>query len=291
MEEPTGISYTQSMPWPHPSWRNAEIFWIWHYQFLQDNGYQLCPKFHPNWKPKWKTDDDNPPIMDAAHIKDKKLVTLKKVSRTNFSYKVDLALFLTSPQLSDNPKNHCVPIYEVLQSPCEPDVQIMAMPHLHEIYSPDFDTVGKFLDEFHQIFDGMEFMHQNFVAHRLVSLSFQDITILNMMLDPSRLYPKVHFFVSHITCTQCWPQYYLIDFGSSHQYDPEKLPFNVSVIAGDRSAAEFVEHDHPPLHFLLPLVDDMTQDDPSLWPTISEVVTCFTKLCNSLMKSQKRLQT
>ncbi|KAK0234344.1 hypothetical protein EDD85DRAFT_774095 [Armillaria nabsnona] len=245
------------MLWPHPSWRDIELFWIWHYQFLQDNGYQLRPKFHPDWKPNWKTEDDmlfsedslsysNLSIMDATRIKDKKLVTVKKVSRTKFPYEVDLALFLISPPLSDDPKNHCVPIYEVLQSPYESDVQIIVMPRLREIDSPDFDTVGEFSDAFRQIFDGLEFMHQNFVAHR-------DITILNVMLDPSRLYPKAWHpiepfrsakytgFVSHITRTKCWPRYYIIHFGSSRQYEPENLPFDMSVAVGHRSAPEFVE--------------------------------------------------
>ncbi|PBK67975.1 hypothetical protein ARMSODRAFT_1044096 [Armillaria solidipes] len=206
------------MLWPHHSWRNTELFWIWHYQFLQDNGYQLRPKFRPDWKPNWKTDDDilwseesliysNPSIMDATRIKDKKLVTLNKVSRTRFPYEVDLALFPTSPPLSDDPKNHCVPIYEVLQSPYEFDVR-------------RFSTLGEFLDAFRQMFHGLEFTHRNFMAHG-------DITILNVILDSNRLYPKgshpIHpsmnakftGFASHITRTKCWPRYYLIDFGSS----------------------------------------------------------------------------
>ncbi|KAK0443691.1 uncharacterized protein EV420DRAFT_1022793 [Desarmillaria tabescens] len=117
---------------PDPAWGDVELFWIWHYTFLQDNGYQLRPKFHPDWKTDWKTEDDmlwseesliysKLSIVDATRINDGKLVTLKKVPRTKFPYEVDLAVFLTFTPLSDDP-NHCVPVYKVLQSSYEPDV-------------------------------------------------------------------------------------------------------------------------------------------------------------------------
>ncbi|KAK0234218.1 hypothetical protein IW262DRAFT_1246376, partial [Armillaria fumosa] len=149
---------------------------------------------------------------------------------------------------------------------------------------------------------------------------------LNVMLDASKLYPKgFHRFhhsfdtkydgmAIHITRTQCWPRYYITDFGYSCCYDPKKLPFDDIVTAGDRSAPELqrlrddpstklnpfafdvycagnMMHRNydiccPGLHFLLPLVDDMTQNEPSLWPTMHEALTRFVGLCNSLSTSQ-----
>lgn len=30
-----------------------ERFWVEHYQWLLSNGYQLRPRYAPNWKPSW----------------------------------------------------------------------------------------------------------------------------------------------------------------------------------------------------------------------------------------------
>ncbi|KAK0491842.1 hypothetical protein EDD18DRAFT_1290915 [Armillaria luteobubalina] len=266
-------------------------------------------------------------IIDATRTEDDKLVALKKISKMDFPFELGLGTFLSSSPLSDNPRNHCVPVYEVLQSPHDPDVQLIVMPRLREAHTPSFDTVGEFVDAFQQIFEvpsvyyGIEFMHENFVAHK-------DINILNVMLDTSKLYPKgfhpSHHSIdtkydgiaTHITRTQCWPRYYIIDFGYSRRYDPNKLPYDDIVAAGDRSAPELqrlrddlsaklnpfafdvycagnmmcrnFDIRCPGLHFLLPLVDDMTQDEPSLRPTMREALTRFVRLCNSRSTSQLR---
>ncbi|KAK0479618.1 hypothetical protein IW261DRAFT_1607937 [Armillaria novae-zelandiae] len=261
-------------------------------------------------------------IIDATRAEDGKLVALKRISKMNFPFELELGTFFSSSPLSDDPRNHCVPIYEVLQSPHDPDVQFIVMPRLREAHTPSFDTVGEFADAFQQIFEGIEFMHEHFVAHK-------DINILNVMLDATKLFPKgFHPFhhslntkhndiATHITRTQCWPRYYIIDFGYYRRYDPNKLPFDDIVAAGDRSAPELrrlrddpsaklnpfsfdvycvgnmMREDYnieccPGLHFLLPLVDDMTQDKPSLRPTMREALTRFVGLCNSLSMSQLR---
>ncbi len=143
------------------------------------------------------------------------------------------------------------------------------------------------------------------------------------MLDVTKLYPQgfppVHHslnakftgFATYTTRTQCSPPYYIIDFGYSRHYNPNELPFDVILAAGDRSAPEikghrathftrlnpfpfdvyclvgnilrkdyligsiltlFLYHSYPtfcsaPISaspFLLPLVNDMTQEEPSL---------------------------
>ncbi|KAG7451829.1 uncharacterized protein BT62DRAFT_940783 [Guyanagaster necrorhizus] len=311
------------------------MLWVHHHSFLLESGFQLRPKFHPDWKPTWKSEREmifseeilghgvlNPDIIDATRIQDGKLVVLKRIVKTEFPFEVELGTFFSSSPLSDNPRNHCVPVYEVLQSPYDPDDQMIVMPRLREMKTPSFDTVGEFVEAFRQIFEGVEFMHENFVAHK-------DINILNVMVDASKLYPKgfhpvYHFldndnigFATHITRTQCWPRYHIIDFGYSCRYDPSELPFDHIVAAGDRSAPEMeriradpstrlnpfpfdvycvaniMRKDYgiefcPALEFLLPLVEDMTQDEPSLRPTMSEASARFVRLCNSLSTSQLR---
>ncbi|KAK0478608.1 hypothetical protein EDD18DRAFT_1312559 [Armillaria luteobubalina] len=268
-------------------------FWIQHHSFLLDSGYQLRPKYHPDWKPKWKSRREMirseeswvhvfASIIDATRVEDGKLVALKGISKMDFPFELELGTFFSSSPLSNDPRNHCVPIYEVLQSPHDPDMQLIVMPRLRETHTSSFDTVGEFVDAFQQIFEGIDFMHEHLVAHK-------DISILN-------------------------PRYYIIDFGFSRRYDPNQYPYDEIVAAGDRSAPELrrlrddpstkfnpfafdvycagnmMRRDYdiccPDLLFLLPLVDDMTQDEPSLRPTIREALTCFVGLCNSLSTSQ-----
>ncbi|KAG7451832.1 uncharacterized protein BT62DRAFT_999534 [Guyanagaster necrorhizus] len=295
---------------PDLSWRQTEMFWVQHQPFLHESGYQLHPKFHPDWQPKWKSKTEmlfseearlhlSPDIIDVTRARDGKLVALKRVSRVNYPFEVELATFFSSSPLSDDPKNHCIPIYEVPQSLYDHDIQFIVMPRLRKSSTPAFDTM----------FEGLEFMHENFVAHN------RDISTSNIMLDATKLYPKgfhpIHQtlnakytgFAAHTTRTLCWPRHYIIDFGYSRRYDPNELPSDVILAASDRSAPELnrlhadpsarlnpfsFDEFHPPLQFLLPLVNDMTQDEPSLRPTISEAVARFARLCNSLTTSQLR---
>lgn len=46
-------------------------------------------------------------------------------------------------------------------------------------------------------------------------------------------------FAKHSTRTQCWPRYYLLDFGLSRVYDPALGPPQEDIIrGGDKSAPE-----------------------------------------------------
>ncbi|PBK89999.1 hypothetical protein ARMGADRAFT_1014663 [Armillaria gallica] len=309
----------------------GEIFWTLHYAFLAESGYKLRPKYEPGWKPPpWKTkgemmcSEDYTPyshywIMDATRTSDGRLLTLKGISKSKHPHEVPIGRFLSSATLAADPKNHCVPIYDVLQSPLDDDIEIIVMPRLRFFDSPAFDTVGELLECFRQIFEGIEFMHKHFVAHR-------DCTLMNIMLDPSKLYPKGFSPVSpwlapdhsslrkakHITRTECWPRYYLIDFGLSRRYDPSNGPaMEPPISGGDKHPPEhsiitvnppWVDDCNPfptdvyylgsllkrtfcvdtfrPLMFLSSLTDDMIQWDPNLRPTIGEVVQRFAELCN-----------
>ncbi|KAK0222591.1 hypothetical protein EDD85DRAFT_260532 [Armillaria nabsnona] len=124
-------------------------------------------------------------------------------------------------------------------------------------------------------------------------------------------------FATHTTCTQCSPRYYIIDFGYSRRYNPNELPSDVILAAGDRSAPEiqgqpsthstrlnpfpfdvyclgnilcrdYKIHLSSPMHFLLPLVNDMTWEEPSLRHTMGKALARCVKLCNSLSTSQLR---
>ncbi|KAF9055034.1 hypothetical protein BDZ89DRAFT_938438, partial [Hymenopellis radicata] len=311
-----------------------EKIWTLHYEFLHDQGYELRDKFKPGWQPTWKTplervNDPNgaytsrapSTIVDATKSADKKPVMLKKILTTGPDHELEIALYLNS--LLEHSENHAVPILDVLQSPHSEDIKLIIMPRLRLHCDPPFDTVGEFIDGFRQIFEGVEFLHKHFIAHR-------DLHGGNIMLDATRLYPNGFHpasydmtpdfkgFAKHTTRTQCWPRYYLIDFGRSRRYSPERVPFEVTAPCPNSDNITLLpeqsgstprrynpfpadifrlgymlmmdcEDEWPPLQFALPLAQEMMAQDPSSRPTITEVRRRFAELCRPLTKKQLRL--
>ncbi|KAF7316362.1 Protein kinase domain-containing protein [Mycena indigotica] len=311
-----------------------ELYWFERREFLEVAGYRLRPKFHPDFIPDvgrralrdYRAAHFKQSLMDAHRISDNKPVMLKTVLTSVHPHEVELAGLFSSPELAGNSRNHCIPILEVLQDPEDSDKQIIVMPRLIDFDQPKFDTVGEVIHCFRQIFEAFEFMHENFVAHR-------DCSLLNIVQDPSRLFPSgyhpVHIWQSatsdwparHITRTECWPRYFVIDFGLSRQYHPsDGPPLEYVIMGGDKSPPEFRTHQlcnpfptdiyclgnllkesflysdkdklqgiiRPSLSFLEPLVTEMTLLDPSMRPTIGEVCERFDKLCSGLTWWQLR---
>jgi hypothetical protein len=91
--------------------------------------------------------------MDATRIADGKFVLLKCLLKSIYPHEVEISTFLSSPPLADDPTNHCVPVYEVLQLPDDDDRVIIVMPLLREYRDPRFDTIGEILHFFSQIFE------------------------------------------------------------------------------------------------------------------------------------------
>ena len=184
-------------------------------------------------------------------------------------------LFSSEP-LASNPRNHCAPLLDVIQLPNDPPIMVHSQLRLY--FDPRFHTYGEFVAffgqicEVHRLFSplvllpcsmmqGIQFMHENNVAHRYLLfftmqsksliLFVRDCTSLNIMLDPSRMYPK-SFHPMEIgrsrdfrgnakgrTRTWCRPRYFLIDLGLSRKYDPANgPPLEIPLRGGDKSAPE-----------------------------------------------------
>ncbi|KDQ55744.1 hypothetical protein JAAARDRAFT_133573 [Jaapia argillacea MUCL 33604] len=309
-----------------------ETYWRDHQKWLADQGYLLRPRYMPDWVPSWRTSKKHRyfcedfyhfqvsqfrQFIDATRSSDGALVALKRVSKSIHPFEVDIAKYLSSDPLSSDPHNHCVPVIEVLQVPDDEDTLLLVMPFLRPFDDPRFDTVGEAVAFFQQVFQGLQFLHSHFVAHR-------DNNEMNIMLDPTNLYPDSFHPVrqerkrnykrgaKYYTRTQRPPKYYFIDFGISRRYKPEDMPPNEEIIVGgDSSAPEFQEanmdrtndmcnpfptdiyylgnmirqnfiQNRYGFEFMEPLVADMVQDDPSKRPTIDEAMTRFTEIRNSL---------
>ncbi|KAI0363085.1 hypothetical protein BV20DRAFT_956448 [Pilatotrama ljubarskyi] len=301
----------------------SESRWTSLQPWLQEHGYILCPRYRPGWTPSWiqagksRLDCEDGrrllcSIMDATRAKDRMIVGLKKVEKSLYPHESDIGKFLsTEPQASD-PRNHCVPIYDVLQSPLDDNMQILIMPYLMEYKGVRFSTVGEAVECIRQLFEGLVFMHEHCIAHR-------DINNTNIMMEPVPLFSEVPHPTSHhrsydfarrvkcATWTKRPTRYYFIDFGLSRRYSPDDpSPLELQLWGGDKTVPEFRRSEDPQnpfwtdiyyfgnfmredflqscknFDFLELLVNDMVQDDPSKRPSAAKAFARFENMRLSL---------
>lgn len=93
--------------------------------------------------------------MDATRVSDGKTVVLKRFSRRLDPHEKEITMFLGSEPVKSHPRNHFVPIYEVLDIPGE-EYSMFVMPVLHVFKDPSFETVGEALECFRQVFEVSE---------------------------------------------------------------------------------------------------------------------------------------
>ncbi|TFK74321.1 hypothetical protein BDN72DRAFT_833673 [Pluteus cervinus] len=309
----------------------TEYFWRDHAAWLESIGYKLRPRYQPGWEPDIPafqavtlTNENLVPmaraaIVDAICIKDGKRVLLKKTLKAAHPYEVEITTFLGTAPLADDPRNYCVPLRDTLHPPDTPDLTILVFPFLQQLDALPFDTFGEIVDFIRQMLNGLQFIHENHVAHR-------DIGVPNLMMDGDELFPdgwnqryanltpEGEEHTNVFTRTQRPPKYYFIDFGLARRYDPsDPNPLEEPIFGGDRTVPEFKTNKESfnPFHtdiyyagntirrfitegtdvewtgyygtdFLRPLIQDMVQDDPTKRPTIDEVVTRFEDICKKL---------
>ncbi|KAL1707160.1 kinase-like domain-containing protein [Schizophyllum commune] len=323
---------------------DSERWWIDHQPWLESRGYMLRPRYRPGWEPSWHSEKDKggreqaedsvpmsyPFLMDATRTSDGVVVMLKRVDTTRHPTEVEMTTMFSSPPFSSEPRNHCIPVYDVLQDPDDDKYQLMVLPLLRSYASPRFDTIGEAIECFRQIIQGLCFLHENRIAHR-------DIHRLNIMMDASPLYTIPYHPIEQTkrrdvkglaaasyTRTQRPVKYYIIDFGLSVRYDTlDPPPVEIPVLGGDKTVPEFKGDDPSKRYgglsnlynpfptdvyclgnwiredflersnevltskrlgfeFLRPLVESMTQADPSKRPTMDEVAERFESLAATL---------
>ncbi|KAG2336273.1 hypothetical protein BDR05DRAFT_896916 [Suillus weaverae] len=307
---------------PSSNLRQAEVWWSRHYEWLEGCGYRLRPRYKPDWIPSWQGTSQNmyacedwikpryACVLDATRISDGEFVMLKSVLQCDHPFEVDIACYLTSEPLRLDPTNHCVPILDVLHVPDE-ERDIMVMPLLRRYSDPSFETFGEAVECFRQLFEGLYFMHKNRVAHR-------DCMNLNIMMHPKPLFiDPFHPFRPHRTRdlkgasrhysrTQRPTKYFLIDFGLSRRYSPSLTnPVEPVIFGGDNTVPEFktLEPRNPfptdvyyighaiqetfldvynGFDFVEPLILEMVQENPSLRPTMEQVVGRLGIICQGL---------
>ena len=88
--------------------------------------------------------------MDAMH-KDGMQVMLKRVDVRGGQQELKIAQMLSSPKFRDDPRNHSVPLLEILELPDTLDQKLIVMPILRPFDDPCFRTYGEFVAFFIQI--------------------------------------------------------------------------------------------------------------------------------------------
>ena len=91
--------------------------------------------------------------MDAVRLSDGEMICLKRITRSEHPDEVELAMMFSTEPLKSHPKNHCVPIFEVLEVPRFEDDCILVMPLLKPFHEPRFMTVGESVAFFEQLFE------------------------------------------------------------------------------------------------------------------------------------------
>ena len=106
-------------------------------------------------------------LIDATRLSDGKLVMIKKVARD--SQEVRIATYLSSEHLRKDPRNHSVPVFDILDDPDDPTLSFMVMAYLRRIDDVEFDTVGSIFDCVGQLLEVSA--AANIVRHLMFAMS------------------------------------------------------------------------------------------------------------------------
>jgi serine/threonine protein kinase len=248
---------------------SSEVWWREHYAWLLENGYKLRPRYDPAWIPSWKGKPPSaaldredgqaasePKVLDAIRVSDGVCVVLKRLNNERSPTEVAISMYLNSPKLQSDPRNHCIPIYQVLHSPIQENYSILVIPLLRSFYNPKFDTVGEIVACLRQLFEGLQFMHENLVAHR-------DACFGNIMMDASDMYPEGWHFTSlddmnkaftrkavHLSRSEVPTpiRYYFIDFGIAVRFESSQTSrLALPVLGADKTAPELQGENEDPI--------------------------------------------
>ncbi|KAG5351722.1 hypothetical protein E4T56_gene3547 [Termitomyces sp. T112] len=304
-----------------------ESLWSKHYQFLSEHGYTLRNRYRPGWKASWLSglrkisECEDAVLLLPGHTidatrSDGMLVALKKINlRSNYTEEIEIGKLFSSLELRQDPRNHCVPILDVLYPPGETGLAFIVMPLLYTTQLAPFETLGEVIEYIRQILEGIHFMHENNVAHGHVILNLLllqppnanfclQIVIPSMTLDYSGKVSQPD------TRTDKPVKYYLVGFHKSINYHnqdsqekewvdkPSKYQFAADIYyLGNMLSMHFLDGGRnmgfniapkQGFEFMRKLISDMMNGDPDRRPDMGEVVARFNSLVDGLNNIQLR---
>ncbi|KAG6836479.1 hypothetical protein H0H93_007648 [Arthromyces matolae] len=327
-----------SMTDVHPSYKydpgvlgEDECFWRDHYDFLKAHGYTLRQRYKPDWVPSWEKDGytgrkdfhcedwwglPHFRILDAER-NDGSFVVLKKVDVNSDPYELLIAKYFSTPSLSVHPKNHCVPILDIINPQEGSQWAFLVMPYLLRTHEPPFTTIGEVIAFFRQIVEGIEFMHSHNVVHgdcKTDNFMADTVPLFNGIPHPKNKMMSRDFrgHVSVVTsrtkrpvCDPAkaphlrqppWGGYKSVP--EFHDFSPDAPPcdpFAVDVYClGHFIRLEYLDgwdgivEAKQGFEFMRGLVDDMTQTDPKQRPSMADVARRFDEIVKGLDEKKLR---
>ncbi|KAF8595496.1 kinase-like protein [Ceratobasidium sp. AG-I] len=186
---------------------DAEIRWVNFQPYLLSQGYDLRPRYQPDWVPSWTITGSNPfdcedsanslplRVLDATRVIDKLQVVIKMIAPSDDDREGEEELALlqhfSTPPHKDNPSNHIVPLLDSFPIPGVEGGVFVVMPLLSIYNHPPFYDLNEVQDFLSQIFEGLIYLHKHDVAHC-------DIAPANIMMDSHPLYDEpFHPFYQH----------------------------------------------------------------------------------------------
>ncbi|KDQ12538.1 hypothetical protein BOTBODRAFT_176475 [Botryobasidium botryosum FD-172 SS1] len=297
-----------------------ELFWVDYQPFFSSRGYQLRPRYRPGWVKSWaKTRDTQAEdairpimpeskVMDSTRTSDGRAVALKKLSPVSDAKEIEITRYFSQESLLSEVHNHCVLLLDILDPEDGSNIVFLVVPLLRYYDQPQFESLEDAVDFIRQTLEGLDFMHEQRVAHR-------DCARFNIMMDPKHLFPEgyhpqspdrsvdAHWAAPRRRRYQVpYPKYYFIDFGLSVLYSedyqgprlvtgtdgqdqtvPELLratqdpqyqydPFKIDIYTlGNLYKNELISK-YRGLSFLTPLADRMTSEEPTDRPSAGEAL-------------------
>ncbi|KAG8900079.1 hypothetical protein FRC00_014634 [Tulasnella sp. 408] len=116
-----------------------ELPWLARYEFLKEHGYLLRPRYRPGWTPSWEATPRARPML----CEDWDVIMSRR----------------------DDPRNHVVPLLDILEDNVDDEKLLLVLPLLREIQHPHFESIPEALDMIQQTLEGLAFLHENRFAH------------------------------------------------------------------------------------------------------------------------------
>ncbi|KAL5632843.1 hypothetical protein ACGC1H_005704 [Rhizoctonia solani] len=293
----------------------VEKRWVSFQPYLLSKGYQLRPRYRPGWTPSWKSTSLDPiscedsgntlPVrtLDATRLSDRVQVMIKIVVPSDDDREgeeeLQILQHLSSEPYSAHPRNHTVECLDSFSIPGVDGGAFYIMPLLRAYDDPPFHDLGEIHAFLVQVFEGLQFLHENDIAHC-------DIASANIMMNGRVLYDEpFHPFYQDFSLdrkrqiqarylrSQRPIRYYYIDFGyakwfrdpdqprvaygsRARERTPEQLgggaydPFKADIYQLGAILRRDLIPQYSDLHFLLPLAREMTRHDPAGRPKLEQ---------------------
>ncbi|KAJ7195871.1 kinase-like domain-containing protein [Mycena rebaudengoi] len=208
--------------------------WTDDYNVLLSLGYQLRPRYYPDWTPSWRSGKQKgfyedsltlvlvKDVLDAVRVKDGRKVVIKRMATGSEEHKI-IAHLSSGSQLSD-PRNRIVPVLDIITHTQDPSISFVVMPFARRFSHPPFHCRAEFAKAIRQYIEGLQFMHEQKISHF-------DIAVQNMVMDEPPVVPNGSHFARPSThrgsfglfswrkrCSVGPLNYWYIDFGNSDLY-------------------------------------------------------------------------